>query len=124
MNTLFPFMTTQSTDKVAKSFIIEAGKMIGLAEEEIRLGDVVSSLWESEKNDSLLSIALWHYDQGVKKMRIALGLLKQAKRLHLSEKYRAYVDLREKESRTKAKQAFDKKVELENLMEENYSNVD
>lgn len=118
MNTLFPFMTTQSTDKVAKSFIIEAGKMIGLAEEEIRLGDVVCSLLESEKNDSLLSIAIWHYDQGVKKMRIALGLLKQAKRLHLSDKYRAYVDLREKESRAKAKHAFDKKAELENLSEQ------
>lgn len=118
MNTLFPFMTTQSTDKVAKSFIIEAGKMVSLAEEEIRLGDVVKSILENENNESFVSIAIWHYDQGVKKMRIALGLLKQAKRLHLSEKYRAYVDLREKEARVKAKHAFDSKAELENLMEE------
>lgn len=117
MNSLFPFLNTQSTNKIAKTFITEVRCVIGLAEEEIRLGEVVNKLISKDESISLLTIAIWHYDQGLKQIKIAFGLLKQAKKFHLSEKYKSYVELREKECREKANHALLQKTDLEVLLE-------
>lgn len=120
-NTLFPFMTTQRTHKVVKIFIKEAKTMIGLGDKEIRRGDVVGSLIESEETKSFLSIAIRHYGEGVKKLRIAYELLRQAKKLNLSQKYKVYVELCEKECREKANYALIQKKDLEFLLEKRKS---
>lgn len=117
--TLSPFMTPLRANKAAKTLIREAKTMIGLGEEEIRRGNVVGSLIEKDETQSFLSAAIRHYGEGIKKIRIAYGLLRQAKKLRLSEKYKVYVELCGKECREKANYALTQKTELEKRKSEN-----
>jgi hypothetical protein len=57
MNSIFPFLYTNSTDKKAKVFIETARQTIEIAEKEIRFGDAAKE-YESR---NLIEIAIWHY---------------------------------------------------------------
>ena len=102
MNTIFPFAMMQSTDKQAKSLIETARKAADSADSETTFGTAAKNSFADLRVESLVEIAIWHFERSLKNYRIAIANLEKAKQFNLSPKYKKYIDAKTVECFQKA----------------------
>lgn len=79
MNSVGSFISLQDLNQEVKIFIEEAQKAFEMAETEISFGNTVrTSALRKAQNNGLRMIALWHYQNGLEKLRQAIKNLEQA----------------------------------------------
>lgn len=116
MKTLFPFATTQTTDKIAKSFINEARNAYQIAQVEVQFGELAGTSYQDNENPNLAAISVWHYEQGLKHLLAAINCLEQARKFYLSEKYKNYVEMKLDECQKKVRFSKEEKTKIESLL--------
>lgn len=116
INTVGSFLSLQGFNGEVKVFIEEAEKEFERAANEVNLANSVRSSVariSSTKNNNLRLIAIWHYENGVKKFIQAIKNLEQAIYFHPEPKHQQFINLKMKEYLKNKKQALAYKQKIE-----------